>query len=95
MLTAEADSTWRTLIDNAVGAESWEDVDLAFEALKAESQWRRRQADEATSEQRSKAGAPVHARTMSSTALEEAVADVASWAGVPREPPPEADEAQE
>jgi hypothetical protein len=92
MLVEGADSTWRTLIDNAVDAETWEDVELAFEALKAEGTWRRRQSDEATSEQRAKAGAPIHTRSMSSSALEAALDDVRSWAGVPQ---PSAEEAQE
>jgi hypothetical protein len=89
MLNDGADGLWRRLLDDAFTADSAEEVERAFAALTAESEYRRKLMDEQESKQRSGVeGAPAHFRSVSAEAMEAALDDVRSWAGVKAEPDP-------
>jgi hypothetical protein len=90
------DRLWVRLLDDAITADSVEEVERAFAALSAESEYRRKMADDAEAKQRAGVeGAPAHFRQVSQEQMDAAISEVASWAGVPREPTPEADGARE
>jgi hypothetical protein len=96
MLKTDADALWRRLLDDAFTADSVEEVERAFAALTAESEYRRKLADDAEQKQRAGVeGAPAHFRQVSQEQMDAALSEVASWAGVKVDPNPEGDEAQE
>jgi hypothetical protein len=96
MLNEGADALWRRLLDDAFSADSVEEVERAFAALTAESEYRRKLADDAEQKQRAGVeGAPAHFRSVTQEQMDSALDDVRSWAGVKADPNPEGDEAQE
>jgi hypothetical protein len=94
MLNDGADGLWRRLLDDAFTADSAEEVERAFAALTAESEYRRKVHDDAEAKQRAGVeGAPAHFRSVTQEQMDSALDDVRSWAGV--KPSTEPDEAGE
>lgn len=75
MLVEGADATARTLLDELFAAESTDDLNLGFGALRSEMDYRQAQARKAESEARKRSGGPTHARRVAPGVLEDALAE--------------------